>query len=118
MWLFDGSVNMWMSDPVEALPQWVQLAWDKPQTVREVRVVFDTNMNRIWYREIATPERVRDYKIQAQVDGAWKTAVEAKDNIQRLRIHKIDPVKTDRVRVVVTKTWGDKSARIFEVRVY
>ncbi|WP_158275607.1 FAD-dependent oxidoreductase [Marinilabilia rubra] len=117
-WLNDGSVNMWMSNPEETLPQWVQLAWDKTQTISEVRLVFDTNMNRTWFKELNVPERVSDYEIQALIDGAWKTIAKETGNIQRLRIHKMDPVKANKIRVLVTKTWGDKAARIFEVRVY
>jgi hypothetical protein len=118
VWQFDGSVNMWMSDPAQSMPQWVQLAWEKPQAVSEVRVVFDTNLNRTWFEQLAVPERVKDYEIQAWVEGTWKTVAEETGNIQRLRIHKIEPVQADKIRVVVKKTWGDKAARIFEVRAY
>ena len=40
------------------------------------------------------------------------------DNGLRHRIHRFKACRLESVRVTVTATWGDPSARIFEVRVY
>ncbi len=117
-WYTNSSVNMWSSDPDQPLPQWVQLAWDQPQTVSEVRLIFDTNLDRRRYKNPIVPERISDYEIQAWLDGGWKTIVSETGNIQRLRIHRIEPVETEKLRVVASKTGGDPSARIYELRVY
>jgi len=115
----DGSVNMWSSDPAQPLPQWVQLAWEKPQEIKEVRLIFDTNLDRWQYVDNpGIPERVSDYELQAWINHSWQTIAAERGNIQRLRIHQLDPVTTDRLRVLVTKTGGDASARIFEIRAY
>ena len=31
--------NPWRSDPARPLPQWLQLAWDKPQTISACRII-------------------------------------------------------------------------------
>jgi hypothetical protein len=117
-WWTDSSVNLWSSDPDQPLPQWVQLAWEQPQTISEVRLIFDTNLDRRRYENPVVPERISDYEIEAWIDGAWKILVSETGNIQRQRIHRIAPVETDKLRVVASKTGGDASARIYEVRVY
>lgn len=114
----DGMVNQWASDPEAPLPQWLELKWDAPQSVREVQLVFDTNLDREFYQEDYVYECVRDYKVQAFVNSGWVTVAAVKDNYQRRRVHRFDPVKTDRLRVQVTRTGGDPAARIFEVRAY
>lgn len=111
--------NMWRSDPDQSLPQWVELTWDKAQTIREVDLVFDSNLDHEFYpREKYMHELVRDYDIQVCREGRWNTVQSVTDNYQRLRMHRFDPVEAERVRIVVSKTGGAPSAHIFEVRVY
>lgn len=64
------------------------------------------------------PQCVRDYQIQVQNGSKWVTVADVKNNWQRRRIHRFEPVKTSKIRVLVTATNGDKSARICEVRAY
>jgi hypothetical protein len=50
-------------------------------------------------------------------DGAeWKTVAAVADNIMRKRTHAFEPITAEKIRVTVTATWGDPSARIMEVR--
>ena len=35
----------WVSDPAEALPQWIELSFPEPETIRSVSVVFDTDLS-------------------------------------------------------------------------
>ena len=109
----------WVSDPSKPLPQSLRLDFPSPVTAREVRLTFDTDL---------TPSRValnpypkqlaKAYKVEGLVDGAWRTLAEESENGLRLRVHGFEACRLESVRVTVTATWGDPSARIFEVRVY
>ena len=109
----------WVSDPAQPLPQAIRLDFPQPVTAQEVRLTFDTDL---------TPSRValnpypkqlaKAYKVEGLVDGAWRMLAEEGDNGLRHRIHRFEACRLMAVRVTVTATWGDPSARIFEVRVY
>ena len=114
------TTNLWVSDPAQPLPQALELTWPAPQTIRQVQLVFPGHLVREYhayapfYRD---PQCPRDYRIEAEVDGAWQTVVSVKNNYQRLRRHAVAaPLAARRVRVVVTATNGDPSAALYEVR--
>ena len=60
----------------------------------------------------------KSYKVEGLVDGAWRTLAEESENFLRHRVHPFPAVEMSALRVTVTETWGDPSARIFEVRLY
>lgn len=103
---------------------WLELAWDKPQRIREVQITFDSGfqrqltlsaqdiINRTCIRA-AQPEVVRDYRL---ICGT--KSIEVKGNHQRVNRHRFDAVETQSLRVQVDATNGDDFARIFEVRCY
>jgi hypothetical protein len=116
--IVEQNPNMWKSDPDAVLPQWVELKWDAPQKISRVHLTFDTNLD-MWRHEEGIPtEVVQGYEVQVYTGGGWKTVAAETDNFQRFRKHTFNPVTTDRLRIVVNKTGGDASARIYEVRVY
>lgn len=114
--------NQWASDPARSLPQWLQLEWQVPVTFNTIHLTFDTDMNRppMAYSPApaGVPQCVKDYTLEAEVDGSWISIVVEKNNILRKRIHRIPELKASRLRVIVHAPHGDASARIFEVRVY
>jgi hypothetical protein len=104
---------------------WIELAWDKPVTLSQVQLTFDTG----FHRELTLsssdgamkgvvrgpqPETARDYTILA---GDSEVAA-VKGNHQRLRRHTFSPVTTGRLRIHVTATNGSDMARLFEIRCY
>jgi len=113
--------NIWISDPKEALPQSITLNFGEEIEVGSVYLTFDTFlMVDYWGFEPLEPikECVSDYSIQAMEGGKWKTLLEVKGNYHRRRIHRLEPpIRTSKLKVVVLKTQGDRSARIYEVRV-
>ena len=117
----ERGTNIWISDPQEPLPQGVTLDFGEEVHLSTVYLTFDTFlMVDFWGFTPLEPikECVSDYSIQAMHGGKWKTVLQVAGNYQRRRIHKIDPpVETRQLKVVVLKTHGDKSARIYEVRV-
>ncbi|MBI3922758.1 MAG: FAD-dependent oxidoreductase [Armatimonadetes bacterium] len=123
--------HRWMSDPASGLPAWLELSWDRPIRPAEIQLVFDTGLHRVltlshsddytakmlWGRP--QPETVRDYALEAKVEGGWVTMAEVEGNYQRRRLHQlIDVPPVDSLRVTVTATNGLDHARIVEVRVY
>ena len=49
---------------------------------------------------------------------AWRKLAEGGENGLRHRIHRFEACRLTALRVTVTETRGDPSARIFEIRVY
>ena len=109
----------WVSDPLQPLPQAIRLDFPKPVTAQEVRLTFDTDL---------TPSRValnpypsvlaKSYEVEGFDGKEWRTLASEKENGLRHRIHRFKACSLSAIRVTVTETWGDPSARIFEIRVY
>jgi hypothetical protein len=123
-----AGVHRWISD---CLPASLTLEWNESQTIREIRLVFDTGLHReltlsmcdavagrlLWGRP--QPETVKDYRIEVRAAGVWSEVVSVRNNYLRQRIHWLEsPVTADAVRVAVESTNGAEQARICEVRVY
>jgi len=121
-WAEDAQ-NAWSS---KKLPASIVLEWPEEVSIREIRLVFDTGFEREltfslsdtlsakMVRGIGQPETVRSYEIE--VGGRIEKVT---DNVQRLRIHRFDKsVRTARLAVRITSTWGVPEARIFAIRVF
>lgn len=48
----------------------------------------------------------------------WAPIVQVEGNYQRRRVHTFSPVRASSLRVLIRATNGDRSARLYEVRVY
>ena len=118
--IVDEKCYEWVSDPAQSLPQWVALTFEKAAVIHSVSVVFDTDLaNPIvsWSGKKPTPARcVKDYTVEVFDGTAWITVAEITDNFMRKRTHTFEPVNAEKIRVTVKETWGDKSARIMEIR--
>ncbi|MHC5033820.1 MAG: hypothetical protein ACYTFZ_02125, partial [Planctomycetota bacterium] len=98
------------------------------QTVNEVRLTFDTNLEPSFafsifpYMEhrIQAPvlETVADYRVEARVAGEWKVLEQVSGNYQRHRIHRFGPVRTKGLRVAFERTNGADQVRLYELRAY
>jgi hypothetical protein len=117
--------NCWVSArPVLEEPTCLALAWDAPQRIQEVRLFFDSDLDRhlstMWvhYEDDVVPELVRDYRLEYRRDGVWTTLCDVAENHQRLRVHRFDAVEANGLRLVVTATNGTPRAHVYEVRVY
>jgi len=121
--------NRWVSDPDQSLPQWIELRFDRPVRVAEVHVVFDSGLDRrlslshsdSFTRKIIRgpqPETVRDYQIEVLDGASPRQVADVQGNYQRKRVHRFEPVTATGVRLHVRATNGDRSARVYEIRVY
>lgn len=48
-------------------------------------------------------ERIRKYKIEAKVDGKWRTVCQG-ESVGHKRIEKLNPIKTDMIRLTITES--------------
>ena len=118
--------NLWISDPAQPLPQWVELQFGAVRTFDSVVVSFDTDLNTLapeapeFWR---APHGVRDWRVCALVEGRWEQVFEESGNYQRRRKVTFDPVAAEGLRLEVLATNGagagvDQTARVYEIRVY
>jgi hypothetical protein len=128
-----GNSNRW----VASMPKtgggggpWLDLTWDTPQLIGEVQITFDTGFQReltlsasdsVTRRVVRAPqpETVSHYTLTATLaEGESVKLASIKDNFQRLRRHRFEPVRVKRIRLQVHATNGSKEARVYEVRCY
>ena len=115
----------------QSLPASIELRWPTATAIAQIQLTFDTGLSRAltlshsdayvqkmaWGRP--QPETVRDYTIEAEIDGTWRTLCEESGNYQRLVRHNLEaPIQTTALRVTVTATNGIDHARICEIRAY
>ena len=107
--------NMWISEP--GMPQFLELDLGGAERVGEVELIFDTNLDKPCRRGVPA-ECVRDYELQIWRDGGWETLAKVTGNHQRRCRHTFAPVRTEKLRLLVTATNGDPCARVYEFRAF
>lgn len=132
-----GGPNMWASAPMTAgQPEWLRLDWGQAVDAREVRVVFDDDvdleLNTLHHHRsphLVIPELVKDYRIEVLPDrplsagsescGDWLPIAEETGNRWRHRVHPVPPGvgPFKALRLVITATNGAVQARVVALRV-
>lgn len=119
-----GGPNLWASTPLADRDAELRLDWDAAVTAREVRLVFDDDvdleLNTLHHHrspDEVLPQLVRDYRIEVHDESGWRVVAEVGDNRHRHRIHSLPDTPFDALRVVVTATNGAPEARIVSLRV-
>jgi len=124
-------INSWAAR-MTAEGAWIELAWEQPQTIREIQITFDSGFQReltlsacdsVNFRVLRTaqPETVRAYTVFYRKPGSrqlHRLADVKGNNYQRLNRLRCNPVEAQSIRIHVTATNGDELARIFEIRCY
>ncbi|WP_020618573.1 FAD-dependent oxidoreductase [Paenibacillus daejeonensis] len=122
-----GGPQLWSSDTLAAGEEaWLQYSWQEQVTIREVQVIFNDDVNEdlinLHHHRTpfeAIPELVRDYRLEAHIDGQWVQVAAATGNYRRKRRHLLDaPVQADAIRLVVEATNGCPRAEVVEIRAY
>ena len=114
-----GCYHGWISDPAKGLPQAVRLDLARPAEATEVRLTFDTDLTT--RRVVLCPyprQLAKSYCVEGLRDGQWTVLADVRENTLRHRVHGFPRQRLEAVRVTVRETWGDPSARIFEIRIY
>lgn len=112
--------NVWQSNSAQSLPQWVQLAWESPQSFNTVQALFDTdldctvNKRAVFHR---SPECIRDWRLHAQTENGWQVIYQESGNFQRRRRVQFPRLTATALRLEVLATGGVSDARVFEIRV-
>jgi hypothetical protein len=118
------------SAPMKPEGQWIELSWDKPQSIRRVQVTFDSGFQRQLTLSASDstsrtvmrqpqPETVKDYVLEySDANGARKQLTAVKGNHQRLNRHTFEPVQARSLRLHVKATNGLEFVRVFEIRCY
>ena len=119
--------HMWVSQPLSPeAPAWLTLTWPEPVVAGRIELIADDDpnedLNTLHHHRTpfdVLPTLVRDYVVQARVDGAWRDIAETKGNRRRRVTHVLDrPVQTSALRVLVTATNGAPAVHVVAVRVY
>ncbi|MCC6696055.1 MAG: FAD-dependent oxidoreductase [Candidatus Hydrogenedentes bacterium] len=115
----DTWTNLWMSNPVHALPAWLELCWPSTIKCTTLQLTFDTNANyRVLDPLFRYPDCVKDYRVEYHDGATWRGLVEVTGNYVRRRVHTFEQVTTRALRLIVLATNGGPAARVYEVRVY
>ncbi|MNC52606.1 F5/8 type C domain protein [compost metagenome] len=123
-----GGPQQWMSEPMkDGKPEWLQLEWEETQTLGEVHLTFndDVNEDLVNLHHHRTPfaiipELVRDYRVEARgAGGEWTEIAAGTGNRKRKVIHRLpEPVHAQSLRVVIESTNGSRHAELIEIRAY
>ncbi|NDL59742.1 FAD-dependent oxidoreductase [Phytoactinopolyspora mesophila] len=120
--------QMWASEPLAGVPEWLRLDWPEPVTLNQVEIVFDDDVDEYlinlhhWRTPFdVIPTLIRDYRIEIDTtgDGDWQIVTRQQDNRRRRRVHRMDEAtEVHALRVVAESTNGSPRAHIVSVRVY
>ena len=123
----DNQSNMWATKVCNQ--PWIKLELAKKEKIKEIRLVFDSDLSTEimpsvskWVQDKQSknvPDTlVRDYKIECLEKDKKVYEETVKNNYQRLRVHLLNEVMCDTVKITVNATNGCEEARIFEIRAY
>ena len=116
-----GVSRGWASDSAAQLPQAITVTLPRPSNASEIRLVFDSDFYIYpkWVHHNVPKTLVKAYSVEISADGrVWKPLVTVQDNRKRLAVHRFPACRIAAVRLKVAETYGDPSARVFEVMVY
>lgn len=107
-------------------PEWLQLEWAEVQSIAEVHVTFNDDVNEdlinLHHHRTAfeaIPELVRAYRIEALIGEEWVTLAEEKHNHKRKKVHKLSrSITSHTIRLWIDETNGGPRAEVAEIRVY
>jgi len=116
-----------------SIGSWVQYTFGEPEKIREMRFIFDSDLNRTEkvnnkvrkahnmpcnYPLDSEPLKVPDsmtraFRIDAKDEnGQWRTVLKVDNNYQRLVKLKVD-IETTAIRFIPEATWGAEKVHVF-----
>lgn len=111
---------------------WVMYEFDRPASLRQARMVFDSNLEATngsnlngvpnWFANDrpghpVPPTMVKAFRLEVRdEEGSWRPAVEVAGNYQRLVRVDLD-TRTSAIRLVLDQTWGCERAHLFAFEV-
>ncbi|ONI44592.1 pyridine nucleotide-disulfide oxidoreductase [Candidatus Epulonipiscioides gigas] len=124
----DDEQHCWISDEMNG-EEWININFNKEIKAKEVVLRFDPNFSctliptqshRTKARQPVAmpPVLVKDYVVLCEKDGKLVKEIEVNNNFQRVNTLDVTGASFDNLKVIVKSTYGDKHARIFDIRVY
>jgi len=113
-----------VSDRAAGLPQDLVLEWPQEENFDRVALTFhnleaDTRDNPWHSGKRVSAMLARDYDLSVWAGGEWREVAAVTDNFHRRRVHDVQQLTTDKLRLRVHATHGEGlGARVYEVRVY
>ncbi len=111
----------WVSDSTQALPQWISLTYPNPTAINEIQLTFDTDMNNMaMLNPIACipKQLVTDYTLSVLDEQGWHVVAEVNGNYLRKRVHTFDKRVIKQLKLTISGTGDNKTARVLEIRSY
>lgn len=103
--------------------EFLEYYWDSPQDITGYRLIFDSELSFQGKRmrklealkdyKPMPPVLIRDFHLDAWIDGQWKTIATASENFHRLVRINHETITTNKIRLVADKTWGAPKAHVF-----
>lgn len=117
----DG-MHMWLSDPAQSLPQWIELRWPEPVDLRRVELTFpmqwvlETHWENPFY---VAPHIATAYRLEVPTGDSWRTLVHETTNTASRRQHLLtEAISTKTLRLRIDRTHASRSAGLVEIRCY
>ncbi|TVR44729.1 MAG: FAD-dependent oxidoreductase [Planctomycetota bacterium] len=113
----------WRSDAGAGLPAWLELRWDRPQSIGRVELTFPGQLRHEVHAEppfFACADIAQDYRIQSlNQAGEWQELLHIQGNRQRRRDHDLlIPSEVQALRLLIDATGGSPQAALSEIRCY
>ena len=115
----DAENGVWVEPGAETMAY----EWDSPRRISGARIIFDSVMKGTTKRmtkleaehgRVKMPAPLaKRFRVEARVEGEWKTVYSDDLNILRLRKVSFDSVEADALRLVVVEAWGGGKAHVF-----
>lgn len=121
-----GEINHWQSDGLAAE---IQLEWKNPISLSSIELKCDTNVKRNimmrkdsrndeLYGNSVPKEMLKSLTYEARINGQWISLGGIDSNRTRLIKMKFKTVETTAIKIVMSKTYGAKNVKLFEIRCY
>ncbi|NMC07459.1 MAG: FAD-dependent oxidoreductase, partial [Candidatus Lokiarchaeota archaeon] len=121
--------NLWMSDPAQGFPQWLELDLGEVHAITEIHLALDNGLDKAyphayigdyqpWPSYGRPPRCPRDFDVMVIEGGKEKQVAAIRGNYQRNVVVKVGNISASKVKIVFHAGNGAKEIGVYEVRVY
>ena len=97
-----------------------EVTFKEKANINYISLVFDTDMTNpgtcFGFKFEGVPVCVKKYDVEIFDGVNWTKVADVEENFMRKCNHNFPTVSAEKIRVNVHDTWGDRSARITEIR--
>lgn len=111
-------------------PAWLEVTWDSPQRIRQIQLLFDSDLSRQLTPSLSDyqlereylgtpPTLVKGFKLAFYQGDQLIQSVEETDNYQRRWECCFEkPISVDKVRLIIESTHGTEHPKVYALRVW